>query len=381
VAAVDLDVREQPAGETYARARAAAVAVSQWAGTRVFAKIDSTLRGELGAFIGGVLVGSGMRGALAAPAFPEQGRLLVGGRLLLEGRLAEAGAPGLPDRLAASGLRAAAVQPAIACSGGERLRQEVQRLLDTGANAIVVDADTPSCLEHVAKVWWRVADSLLLAGSAGIARRVASLPEWGRMRDAGTRRRGDRGTGDGETRGRGDAGSGRGEDPGYHYSANVLVVAGTPAAATLRQLEELVRLREARILDISPNRPISGALPAPNGGVLVLRAAPAEPAGTSLRDHGECAEAVADACAVLARTYRPGGVVLTGGATARLVCVRLGVRAVRLTGELAPGVPRGVLVGGVWDGTEVVTKAGGFGGPSLLIDAIRWLSGSKEEST
>jgi uncharacterized protein YgbK (DUF1537 family) len=92
-----------------------------------------------------------------------------------------------------------------------------------------------------------------------------------------------------------------------------------------------------------------------------------------MRDRGECAEAVADACARLARKYRPRGVVLTGGQTARLVCERLGVQAVRVTGELAPGVPHSVLTGGVWDGVAVVTKAGGFGGPTQLLDAIRWL--------
>ena len=37
------------------------------------------------------------------------------------------------------------------------------------------------------------------------------------------------------------------------------------------------------------------------------------------------------------------------------------------------GVPFGRLIGGVWDGLPVVTKAGGFGGPDTLLDAVRAL--------
>ena len=58
---------------------------------------------------------------------------------------------------------------------------------------------------------------------------------------------------------------------------------------------------------------------------------------------------------------------LSGGDTASLVCRALGVHEIRLYGEIAPGVPRGVLAGGPFDGVPVVTKAGGFGRPDTLI--------------
>jgi uncharacterized protein YgbK (DUF1537 family) len=65
--------------------------------------------------------------------------------------------------------------------------------------------------------------------------------------------------------------------------------------------------------------------------------------------------------------------VLTGGATARFVCERLGAHGVRLEGELQPGVPYGTLHGGLWHGVQVVTKAGGFGTPDTLLDVVRAL--------
>jgi uncharacterized protein YgbK (DUF1537 family) len=391
VAALDLDVREQPAEETYARARTAARSVARWGNGQLFAKIDSTLRGELGAFIRGVLDGSGLRRSLVAPAFPEQGRLLVGGRLRLAAHAVDPEAPSLPDRLAASGLRAAGVSLALACLDSERLQLEVQRLLDSGADAIVVDADTPACLQRTAELWWRESESLLLAGSAGIARRVAVLagrPEWPR-------------TGHAE-RSEASPGGARSGKPTISVAerqilryakddttnrvaqddrTKVLVVVGTPAADTLGQLEALERLPAVTTLQIGPRSPLPALVPTLDEAVLVLRATPLEHAGNSLRDRGEHAAAVADACARLAQTYRPGGIVLTGGATARLVCERLGVQAVRVTGELSPGVPHGVLAGGVWDGLPVITKAGGFGGPTLLLDAIHWLGVSWEQAS
>ncbi len=133
-------------------------------------------------------------------------------------------------------------------------------------------------------------------------------------------------------------------------SGPVLVVAGSPAVETQRQLEQL------------PAR------------VDVLRTAP-----TTERDAGEAAALLAQA--VANRGERPGLVVLTGGQTARLTCQALGVRAIDLLGEVQPGIPVGRLIGGMWHDALVVTKAGGFGGPSALLDALRLVGPSSLHST
>jgi uncharacterized protein YgbK (DUF1537 family) len=59
--------------------------------------------------------------------------------------------------------------------------------------------------------------------------------------------------------------------------------------------------------------------------------------------------------------------VLSGGDTASLVCAAAGVRRIELCDEIVPGVPRGILGGGEFDGIPVVTKSGGFGGRDALI--------------
>lgn len=71
----------------------------------------------------------------------------------------------------------------------------------------------------------------------------------------------------------------------------------------------------------------------------------------------------------------PGGLFLCGGDTALMVCRKLGVRAIELVGEIAPGIPMGRLVGGVADGHAVITKSGGFGDATILGRVVDVLSG------
>jgi uncharacterized protein YgbK (DUF1537 family) len=58
--------------------------------------------------------------------------------------------------------------------------------------------------------------------------------------------------------------------------------------------------------------------------------------------------------------------VLAGGDTALAVCRALRVTGIRLEREVLPGIPRGTLIGGPYDGLAVVTKAGGFGAEDAL---------------
>lgn len=65
-----------------------------------------------------------------------------------------------------------------------------------------------------------------------------------------------------------------------------------------------------------------------------------------------------------------GALVLSGGDTAHLLCGALAADALHLGGEVLPGIPWGRLEGGPADGTTVVTKSGGFGGPGVLLRVV-----------
>lgn len=71
-------------------------------------------------------------------------------------------------------------------------------------------------------------------------------------------------------------------------------------------------------------------------------------------------------------TTNPAALVLSGGDTASLVCRALGAIRIDLTHEIIPGVPYGILRGGVAEGTPVATKSGGFGAPDALIQVAEF---------
>jgi uncharacterized protein YgbK (DUF1537 family) len=67
------------------------------------------------------------------------------------------------------------------------------------------------------------------------------------------------------------------------------------------------------------------------------------------------------------------GLFLSGGDIAVEVCRRLSVSAIRVHGEVEPGVPAGELIGGQGEGMRVVTKAGGFGTEEALVKSLSYL--------
>jgi uncharacterized protein YgbK (DUF1537 family) len=87
---------------------------------------------------------------------------------------------------------------------------------------------------------------------------------------------------------------------------------------------------------------------------------------------------LADVTAALAGEDLFDALVLTGGSTAFSVARRLGAAGIRLEGEVEPGVPFGTLVGP--RPYRVVTKAGGFGGPETLVNAVETLTASGKGS-
>jgi hypothetical protein len=68
------------------------------------------------------------------------------------------------------------------------------------------------------------------------------------------------------------------------------------------------------------------------------------------------------------------GFVMSGGDTAAHVCAAMGAHGVRIGGEVANGVPWGVLSGGLADGVPLVFKSGGFGARNALRTAVDFLA-------
>jgi len=65
---------------------------------------------------------------------------------------------------------------------------------------------------------------------------------------------------------------------------------------------------------------------------------------------------------------KPAALVVSGGDTASLVFRAIGACTIDLHAEIVPGVPYGILRGGIFDGIPVVTKSGGFGDRDTLVN-------------
>ena len=70
----------------------------------------------------------------------------------------------------------------------------------------------------------------------------------------------------------------------------------------------------------------------------------------------------------------PAGLVLTGGDMVYQMSAALDAQAISLGGQVHPGVPWGLFIGGLAHGSPVVTKAGGFGEREVLVDALQFLT-------
>lgn len=330
VVSINADSRHLPAEQ--AAARIAQVLKGVDTGGRVLLKkIDSTLRGQVVAETLAMLRATGRLTAVVAPAFPAQGRTVRAGVVLVNGvPLPETSFA--KDALSPPPLKPLHFEFMLA---DERVETHcVADLADAPLEAfseqvVVLDADTDAELMTAVQHADDLIDQLLWVGAAGIAQALAA-----HLYGASATWR---------------------EPP--RVTGRILFVVGTRAQATRDQVAQLsvahgVELIEAPNGAVDIERALRSTAP-----VLVLRAAPG-PAG-----EGDAAVVAASLGAAADRLLREGGfdaVVASGGDTARAFLSATAVAALRVMGDLMPGIPYSRFSHSgrdVW----LVTKAGGFG--------------------
>lgn len=414
VLAVDADTRRLSRRLAGARTGLAARALRAGGATRLYKKIDSTLRGHVAVELAATLRAWDAPLAIVCPAFPSVGRWVQDGHLFVDKRgdlggvdelagLAGSGNPGArPPTL---GRRLARLGLDVVGGGADAVAAALERVRREGARVVVADANTPGHLTALAVAATRLEPAALLVGSAGLANALAeaqfapgAAPRAGST-DAGAAA--DRTARPGTASGRGVAGatagagstaSGRGApaasipvDPAPAAPRPWLVVCGSQTEVTQHQVVELAR-SGARVIELDVDELLAGTRLAESAGEeaarmlwagttpvlrLVVRpdAGGVPSRGSRLDDRA--ARALARACREAVGGARPAGLFLTGGLTARACLLALGAHGLRLEQEPLPGIAAGRALGGAWDGRAVVTKAGGFGAP----DAIKRLVG------
>ncbi len=341
-------------------------AVRGIAGGLVYKKIDSTLRGNIGAELAAVMSELGYKKAIVAPAFPAAGRTTVGGVLLVNGTpVAQTNFARDPGFKFSGSDVAAILRQSTGLDAGfipiDSIRREPEILYheieERPENILVCDAVLDSDLNAVARAAGLAGNRWLLSGSAGLARELtfllSDLPHDNQPANP-----------DGELN-------------------SILLVVGSRNPVSIRQLEQanrelkipLVKLDAGRLTGLEETvKEIDRA--ATEAGRFLKKGPAAVTASFSGHAPGferQIAAALAEAAAAVISGVRTDGLFLSGGDTAQAVCDRLKAGAIQLSGEVEPGIPAGRISGGLTGGLRVVTKAGGFGTDAAIIKAIFYL--------
>jgi len=353
--------RTLPPAEAAVRVRAALGDVPvTWSGL-VLKKIDTGLRGPLGAEIDAAMDALGVDEAFVLPAIPEIGRTTQHGRQMIAGipvdRTPFARDPhhpirdaSVPAALEATGRRRAAVVELTAVRGD--LGAAIADVRQRGAAVVVCDAETDADLERAVRVLLLRGRPLLLVGSTGLARalrRVLGSEQPARAtRPAG---------------------------PPPLAGSGVLVVAGSAHPATRGQIARAVERGLFEPIAVTDD---AAAIPAGAAAARRLRAGLATalvPAvATSVEGPAAVLAGLRRAALTALARVRPDGLVLVGGETAHHVLEGLGLPGLWLESRLCPLVVRGRLMSGAYAGLAVVTKGGSTGAPDLLASIVRQLA-------
>jgi len=364
--AVDTDSRSLPAGFASKRVVEAGHAVRD--ARIVYKKIDSTLRGPVGAELAAALGATRRSKVVVAPAFPSAGRTTEDGVQMVRGEpVHETGlskdpvTPVLESHIPS--LLSHAFHSIVTLSVTEIRKGRPVRDALKSNDCTVADAESDADLEALVRA---VPDpsSVLWVGSAGLARALGKV------------------------------------HPGPHDGilsrapapvSGVLAVIGSVNEVAREQLRRLTEELGLIVVVLDTTALITGsyevldeagkalrtALSGSRGAVLYPQAG--EEVDRALREapisgeeaSGRIADALASIVAGLSGEDLFDALVLTGGDTAVRVARSLEATGILLEGEVEAGVPVGTLVGP--RPYRVVTKAGGFGGPDTLREAFRAL--------
>ena len=362
----DAETRSLPTRQVSERTVAICDRIRKMKPGLIYKKIDSTVRGNIGAELRETIriLGSGL--CLIAPAFPATGRTTVGGYQLVNGipvSRSEAGSDPvtpvlrsyLPDLLGDLGTERIHVVGLDDVAGGV---DEISRNLENLAPHIpvVLDAATDGDLESIAMAASRLSPRPLVCGSAGLA---AHLPQaFGLHPETHI------------------------PLPNTEKNGPVLVVIASRASANQDQVARLCSrlsvyihrepFEALRIADrASAEHIVFNILPRFKQGALDAVVLTVDQAPGSVSDlDGEAMLTTLGRISrgILDRT-EVSGLILTGGWTAIHIVRELGAWGAEVCAEVEAGVPLSRLRGGAFDGLGVVTKAGGFGDSSTLVRA------------
>ncbi len=377
VVVADADCRRDPPSQAGQKVKSAVVMLQKQNPLFWYKKIDSTLRGNLGAELETMLEMLEATLAIVCPSFPAAGRTVAGGVLLVNGvpvAETEFAKDVLTPVTSSDVAEVIQQQSEFNCArlgsedlqlGVEHCHQRLQLFVEQDIRVVVADASSDSDLQLLGEVigLW-IHSPPLVVGSAGLADWLPS--SW--LETEITEKE----------------------------NKPVLVLAGSVNKVTRKQVDILLKEEDCFEvqLDLSSvlcqdegyrrnlTKKLREALA--RGQNVVVRSADQPERVEEAFEIGEglglqrqqTSAAIALFFAALVRELVAldlAGLVLTGGDVAVRICKALGAVALDLLEEVSTGIPVARIKGGLAAGKLVVTKAGGFGDDQALANSVRKL--------
>ena len=147
----------------------------------IYKKLDSTLRGNIGAEISGLMDSLDIKHAIIVPALPDNGRITKNGNVYVKGVLlteteyahdpkTPVRASYIPEIISSQTEKTTAViNYTDLLQGKENLVQKIQSIIGSYVNLIIIDAQTNEDLDLIACAISEIKEKVLFVGSYGLA--------------------------------------------------------------------------------------------------------------------------------------------------------------------------------------------------------------------
>ncbi|NKB71678.1 MAG: 4-hydroxythreonine-4-phosphate dehydrogenase PdxA [Candidatus Latescibacteria bacterium] len=352
----DTETRNSTPEEAVALLGAEVEKIDQFSPVIVYKKVDSTLRGPLGAELKTLLDTGGWPFCLLAPAWPQAGRQTLGGHQLVHGvpigRSEMARDPGaavgfssIVDMLVAAGLKAVSLGLDLLSGTAQELAVDISAQVQGGAQVVILDAVEEADLRQWAEAAALLPEKPLLCGAGGWAAHLTAVFDLGPSAQPVQ----------------------LAERPG-----GTALFMGTPQVHNKRQLD----LLKGQIDWVEWTWPEGRGKPEQilrqlqQNGTGLIRLA-----GVTDKQAGDRAlgEMAAHVRAWLDQEAL-GGLIASGGGTALTLFQELSATHLQIIAAVEDSVPICRLGGGPYDGLPLVTKAGALGSERALLEAWKTLS-------
>lgn len=376
VIVIDTDSRDLDKEESYQKVKAICEEIFKYNIKCIYKKIDSTLRGNLGAEIKAVDDVFNPDVVVIAPAYPANQRITIGGYHLLEGKPIElteiAHAPKTPVKKSyLPAILKEQVNEKIAVIDFKLLRQNIDVTSEKISEFIKQGKRWLVCDIIEEKNFITLMDALkkykhiLWVGSAGLAEYLPYFYKWTGNKDLSVDKR----------------------------KGSVLVCAGSVSHITQNQVQtllnrekinlvkiDIIKLLENKEAELIEKSKIINSLIKQQKNILLATAQSdddvkkAVAVGIKYNLSGkEVSEKIANIIAELIKNIninKLSGMVLTGGDMAVHICRAIGVNSIKIISEIDSGVPLGYIESDKIEKLFIVTKAGAFGKPDVFIKSI-----------